>query len=773
MRNTILFLAFISGVCGIAYEVLYTRLLSTYFGNIFYVSAAILISFLLSIGIGALVGHRFVRYISLIEITIGVYAIGAVFFFRNHALEMLSLISIDSTAFPFIFVGVAISFLIIPAFLIGFSIPIFSLYLAKNEKSKNSFSSVYILYNIGAALSVLVIEYILVRNFGLSASILSIAVVNIINGVILLFKVPLTTKIVKLDTNSTINTPYWITLFLVSVASGIFQLFLLRISNNIFGPINENFAIILFVALSGMAMATGISERKNLSYKKYLSYGALIVLVSCLLLTPFIYFWAILQEHFGILYSLTWIFKPMVIFMFSFAMLSFFGGTIPFLLKNNGGPQSIGKALAISCFGNVTGFLMMTFVFYEKISDSLIPVIISSLIVFSILIISGIKRIDIYFAIILVILSVFVIISWPYKLLVAGHTNLNSVHTLNTINSKLANWKEYKKFDSSVSILYFKDDSRLLSINGSVSLRFNSNNLTQLREMIVGLSPAIYSKNHDTALVLGLGSGISAGTVAKIYTKTKIIEINPAMLKGAEAFSEENMDILGNHSTTIVIQDGIVELLNSKEKYDTIVNTVTSPKYFSSSKLWTKEVFDAISTKLNEGGIYSMWLDLDTGTEGVQIMIKTVESSFLDCKYIYLNVGYLNVLCSNTPFVAKNISDTFWPEEILQKFRFYQLPFSINSFINNLTLDIENKLLYNSSTKYNTLDFPVLEFTRPVQKQDPTKSAVSFMANIVNSSIIYSPFEKKLLSKDQLFKRCISLKIIETSPSPKAECSQF
>lgn len=38
-------LALLSGVSGIAYEVLYVRLISAYIGNIFYVSAALLAIF--------------------------------------------------------------------------------------------------------------------------------------------------------------------------------------------------------------------------------------------------------------------------------------------------------------------------------------------------------------------------------------------------------------------------------------------------------------------------------------------------------------------------------------------------------------------------------------------------------------------------------------------------------------------------------------------------------------------------------------------------------
>ena len=74
-RAQLLALAFLSGVCGIAYELVYARLLTTYLGDMFHVAAAILATFLLGIAVGARVAHRFARFLWAIEIAIGGYAL--------------------------------------------------------------------------------------------------------------------------------------------------------------------------------------------------------------------------------------------------------------------------------------------------------------------------------------------------------------------------------------------------------------------------------------------------------------------------------------------------------------------------------------------------------------------------------------------------------------------------------------------------------------------------------------------------------------------------
>ena len=51
-------LLLVSGLCGISYEVLYGRLLGNIFGDQFLVSTAVLLTFMLGIGLGALHAHK-------------------------------------------------------------------------------------------------------------------------------------------------------------------------------------------------------------------------------------------------------------------------------------------------------------------------------------------------------------------------------------------------------------------------------------------------------------------------------------------------------------------------------------------------------------------------------------------------------------------------------------------------------------------------------------------------------------------------------------------
>src|SRR5262245_50141006 len=150
-----------SGFCGISYEVLYGRLLGNAFGDQFAVNAALLLTFLFGIGIGTRLAHRLWRWLWLIEAATGVF--GVTLAFGSPVLDATTPVLGRGQAGVVI---VAVVVLCGPAFLIGCSVPLFAGYLERLRGGR-PFARVYAIYNLGAALTALVIEFVLVRALGL------------------------------------------------------------------------------------------------------------------------------------------------------------------------------------------------------------------------------------------------------------------------------------------------------------------------------------------------------------------------------------------------------------------------------------------------------------------------------------------------------------------------------------------------------------------------------------------------------------------------------
>ncbi len=124
-------MAVASGVCALGYEVLYIRTLTTALGDALWVHAALLSTFLIGTAVGARVAHLMHRWLAAFEVVIGVYAL----LFPLMTACVVSAGSLGGLASP---VGLTsplgaslatMALVALPAFAIGFSLPLFSAYV--------------------------------------------------------------------------------------------------------------------------------------------------------------------------------------------------------------------------------------------------------------------------------------------------------------------------------------------------------------------------------------------------------------------------------------------------------------------------------------------------------------------------------------------------------------------------------------------------------------------------------------------------------------------
>jgi predicted membrane-bound spermidine synthase len=719
--KTILLVVTLSGVCGIAYETLYSLMLSTYFGNIFYIQAAILITFLFSIGVGSLIAYKFIKYIWLIELGIGIYALLTVFLFNQEDL-IINFIASLNYQIPIILTLTVASFLIVPAALIGFSIPIMTIYLRESLKSNKdkSFNYVYLVYNLGASVCILLVEFLLLRKFGITLAVIFIASVNFIISFLLfkkikIPKIKIQDKIYLKDLKNWYKSNKLIVLFLISLASGMFQLIFLKIINIIFGPLNENFSIMLAVVFLGMAGGSFIAYKFKLKFSVYLILFSLVIVASFVFINPIIYLWAFFQENFAIERGVSLPVKLLIVAGFGLLGFTMTGLSIPLLYQKVKNKFKPGELLAISSFGNCFGFLLVTFFLFEHLNMFLLPIVTGGLVFFTIFIYSknNFKKVNFFYLVVFLILSFLIYFFWPTELLKVGYRRFNSIQEISYFRENFKKVNTYKKFDNDVSVIELKNGSRWLTLNGYLTLAFSRNNdRTTLRETILGISPALFSEKQQNALIIGLGSGVTAGAAGEVFSKVRVVDINPAMIEIMEEFKENNYDILGQNNVDIVIQDGIIELFQTKEKYDAIVNTLTTPTYYSASKFWTKNVYDQISKKLNPDGVYAGWFDTSIGKKGIQIMAKTLKASFEDCRFIVLNSTYYGTICKNKPIKMDDLNKINWSEKIINKYEefYFSKSYDLNDFLIYLIVEIDDRKISDKKIALNTFNRQVLGF---------------------------------------------------------------
>ncbi len=699
-------LALLSGVSGIAYELLYFRLLTSYIGSVFYVASAMLTVFFVGMAVGAYRSSHQTARLQYIELGIGLYAVLVFFIVQWLGLTITQL----AAALPFTESINLLLFtmltLILPAFLIGFTTPLFTKYIQFYCLKKEGFTLTYILYNIGAALAVLVVEYLLIRSLGISTSLLVFAGVNFcIAGLLSWIDSPLEAQRTVLEPVDRKCRVDYAVLGILSVASGVVQLAIIATLERTIGPLQENFALILSVMLLSVAVGTAVVSCFRLTLTRLLTLLPIVLALTTVLYASYVQVFALGYESVPLSLAVVVLLKFLLVALVILPVMSLFGATVPALVAQNQ-KISLEKCLAIAALGNALGFLLFTYGLFSWVA---IPVV--CLVAVGVVYIVAIwynKRHgfqEVFLGGLLVLISILTVHAWPTYLgnvayhelpeYVAAGVNHNAVRTVT----------EYRQFGNDVTIVSEGNETTLL-FNGYRSLRFNQYSRTPLLEATVGEVGAWLTAEHESALVFGLGTGVTAAAVAGHYDQVTVAEINPVMQEAARYFEPLNDRLLQKSHVDLVIQDALVTLLTSNDTYDLIVNTVTTPAYFSANKLWTKDVFQAVSDRLEPEGVFVGWIDNRLGLEGLQIMFATLDDVFAECWYVYLDDGYYAFACGNDTLVFRSQLDApgGYFEALLHRYFAVMPP---EEFLYTLLFKFDMSLM--SDQPLNTIDRPRLE----------------------------------------------------------------
>jgi len=148
---------------------------------------------------------------------------------------------------------------------------------------------------------------------------------------------------------------------------------------------------------------------------------------------------------------------------------------------------------------------------------------------------------------------------------------------------------------------------------------------------------------------------------------------------------------------------------STEHKYALILNTVTTPLYFSSSKLYTKNFFDDVKARLNEGGVYVTWMDSRIGDAGADIILRSLNKSFKHCALSYVKGSYFLLIASDEPLVMHQQQAVAEQAELRQNLMQKHGVMSAWLAYHLMTTDLFS-LIGDADGEINTADYPALEF---------------------------------------------------------------
>ena len=124
--------------------------------------------------------------------------------------------------------------------------------------------------------------------------------------------------------------------------------------------------------------------------------------------------------------------------------------------------------------------------------------------------------------------------------------------------------------------------------------------------------PSLFVSNFEHALVIGLGTGTTLGTLAAYpWRKIEVVEISPSIVEAARRFFRAgNLGAIDDPRVTVHHADGRNFALVDDRKYDLVSMELSSIWFAGASNLYSREFYALVRERLKPAGVFQQWVQL-------------------------------------------------------------------------------------------------------------------------------------------------------------------
>jgi spermidine synthase len=167
-------------------------------------------------------------------------------------------------------------------------------------------------------------------------------------------------------------------------------------------------------------------------------------------------------------------------------------------------------------------------------------------------------------------------------------------------------------------------EGRALLVNGKADASDGQDMQTQV---LLGHLPALLHGAPERAFVIGLGSGVTAASLAQHGLREVLVaELEPAVVSAAAFFRHVNEGVLSDPRVRVVIGDGRRLLAAASGHFDVITSEPSNPWIAGQGDLFTREFYEIARGKLADGGVMVQWIHGYSMSPGD---LRTVAATFL------------------------------------------------------------------------------------------------------------------------------------------------
>jgi hypothetical protein len=180
-----------------------------------------------------------------------------------------------------------------------------------------------------------------------------------------------------------------------------------------------------------------------------------------------------------------------------------------------------------------------------------------------------------------------------------------------------------------------------LKVNGKTDASTTTDMTTQL---MLGHLPMLLRPNSAEVLVIGLGSGVTAGAVAchPSLKRLDVVEISPEVVEAARFFQTYNNGVLGNPKAQVIVEDAKSFLQISGRQYDVIISEPSNPWMAGVAGVFSLEFYQNCLAHLAPDGLMVQWVQAYDISDTSLDMVLATFSQVFPCLSIWL--GHSNDL---------------------------------------------------------------------------------------------------------------------------------
>lgn len=629
---TLLPLFFLSGVCGLVYQVLWLRLLSLVFGVTVYAASTVLASFMTGLAAGAwLAAHLVARtrrplaVFAALELGVGISALltplalgaaGTVYTAAQAAVpDSLPLLTLVRFLCAFIV-------LLVPTVLMGATLPVLSASQAVRRRGLgHSLGVLYATNTAGALVGALATGYVFIEQFGMQRTFLLAASAN---GLVALLAWAMarseapdsdaaeaqpTSDPAAVDASEPVSPRL---VLLVTAVSGLASLALevvwFRLLTQFLTATSYAFTTMLATVLGGIALGSALAARL---LREERSWTWLLGLVQAATGLAVLLSLRVLVATYQGGAHVTALTRASVIAILPAAILM--GLAFPLTLRlwtgrreaHEGGvatARRVGTVYSANVLGAIAGSVLGGFVLLPWLGSRVSLMVLAGLYVASgvLLLLRRRPRHQHAWAATLALLVVGVgaAVTLPDPL----RAPMRQRH-----GAERLFWSE-EGVQTTVSVHTGAFRGMLLYLDG-LHQASDAPEMVRLHRLI-GHLPMVLHPSPTRALVVGLGGGATPGAVSQYPgTEVDVVELSASVRRAAGMFAHVNYDLLRQPHVRVRVDDGRNFLtVSPPSRYDVITADLIQPEHAGAGNLYSEEYFRLVRAALAPGGRVLQWI---------------------------------------------------------------------------------------------------------------------------------------------------------------------